>query len=183
VVRRKNFAFLAAALTAIAAALVLVAPPSQAHPIYRRAFGNVHANKCLWAPASSTGTNYLDACSKSPNTRAKWNLHVVDSNWRGSGHELWVLESVYYPGKCLYLNRLGISGLGTCNWTSGQNYNTFERFFEAVIDGETAYQLKNTTSWDEGHEACLAGAADRSDLWDSPCNRPPLTTWKVSVAN
>src|SRR4051812_4683562 len=156
--RRRILHVLAVTMLAVVAGLV-AATPAQAHPIYRRAFGNQYYNQCLWAadvPRDALSYNYVDSCGRSPNTGAKWKLHVVADNWNGSGHEEWVLESIVYPSACL--NAGGHDDrttIGSCGWAGDPYYNTFEAFWMGSSSGGGIYQLKSIRAWKLGVEWCL----------------------------
>nr|WP_221383054.1 hypothetical protein [Actinoplanes polyasparticus] len=180
---RKVWGLLMAVLTVVAGSLVVAAGPAQAHPIYRRAFGNQYFHQCLWAvPVSSNEYNYVDSCGRVPNTAAKWKLHVVNDNWAGSGHELWVLESVQYPSQCLIADGSNQqTRLGTCNWVSENNYNTFEAFYDSASSSGGVYQMKSTTWWDHGSNYCLSVNANHVVTYGA-CNDRPRSFWAVSAA-
>ncbi|MFI5938626.1 hypothetical protein [Actinoplanes sp. NPDC051494] len=182
--RNRIFTLLTAILSAVVSSVVLAAPPSQAaHKIIKGALGSVVYNQCLWAPASLSGALYTDACSGQGNTRAKWNIHYVSENWEGYGNDMVVLESIQYPGKCLVLPGQGSAYLGTCNWTTEANYNTFEAFYAGyLLNGNPVYQMKSTTLWRQGQRnRCLGGGGNTPVVtWE--CNNTlKLTYWTQSA--
>lgn len=181
--KRLSFAMRLAgvALLASGAALSHVSP-AQAHPIYKRAFGNVSANQCLWAPGNRQVEVYLNPCGLSPNTGAKWKLHVVYPSYGPGGNQVWVLESATSPGSCVWVDSPG-SGkplLNHCRYNEAGKAPQFEAFHL----GGYRFKLKSIGDWEYhggSKDGCLASGnsvnAVLRPCWDSS------TEWNVTATN
>ena len=162
---------------------VFIASPAEAHPIYRRAFVNVYTSKCIWANPTWEGPpNYTQSCAKTPNTAAKWKLHVVDDSYGTTGHEVWVLESIAYPGSCLNTN-FGLTDRKYCDWAYRTYPNRFEAFYSSV-DGNGRYQLKDLHAWEKYRQHECLSVNEINDIVTSvPCDTMGQREyWVVSAA-
>jgi hypothetical protein len=147
----------AVAFVAIALVFVVAVPSAQAVGVYNRRLANALLGDCVRAPSgmfpSIDDAQMTSACGV---REARWWVHVKSDSYRGTGHEVWQIESAVHPGNCLNTTQANnaLLKLGTCQY-SGSYHNKFE-VFKSTWDGNNVYQLKDIEAFENfGRHNCL----------------------------
>jgi len=152
--RRAHFLKAAVTFVAVAFAFIAAVPSAQAVGTYNRRLNNVTFGECM---AASDSASYPVEVSPCQYLAARWKVLVKNDSYNGTGHEVWQIESNYYPGTCIIAGNSNNAQLtlGSCQY-SGSVHNKFEIFKSVVGDSNNVYQLKDIEAWENnGQHRCI----------------------------
>jgi hypothetical protein len=177
---RVNILKAAVAFAAVIFAFIAAVPSAQAVGTYNRRLSSVTFAECM---AASDSASYPVEVSPCQYLAARWKVHVKSDSYNGTGHEVWQIESAYYPGKCMIAGNSNNAQLtlGSCQY-SGSVHNKFEVFKSVVGSSNNIYQLKDIEAFENnGQHRCIIDnstttwplmgacnvAANPSSYWDA----------------